>query len=122
MLLIVASLVPLAGALQTGLDGAGVHAEQVASHYEIAGKMEELLAKPFDSLDSAATAAGAPTVPTSYSDAPGTEPRQLVYLSRYDGDNADADNDPFTGVDDDLLWVRVETEETLLALETLTSR
>ena len=72
-------------------------------------------------MDAAALAAGDATVPTSFSDSAGTNDRRLVYLSRYDGDNADADDDPFTGVDDDLIWVRVAIENSTQALETLTS-
>jgi hypothetical protein len=44
-----------------------------------------------------------------------------VFLSRYDGDNADGDGDPFTGTDGDLIWVRVEIPGTTLDIEALTS-
>ena len=46
----------------------------------------------------------------------------MVLLSRYDGDDADADGDPLTGTDDDLLWVRIEIEGTALGVESLVSR
>ena len=49
----------------------------------------------------------------------GTPYRALVYLWRYDGDNADADNDPFTGIDPELLWMKVEIENSPLSFETL---
>jgi hypothetical protein len=44
-----------------------------------------------------------------------------VYLSRYDGDNADGNGNVFDGTDEGLLWVRVEIEESGLAIERLTS-
>jgi len=31
-------------------------------------------------------------------------------LSAYDADNSDGDDDPFTGTDEGLLWVRVAIE------------
>ena len=53
------------------------------------------------------------------SDPGGTENRRKVFIGRYDGDNADADDDPFTGVDDGLLWVRVRIDGTHYDVETL---
>jgi len=81
--------------------------------------MEELLAEPFSALEAAAVAAGAPTVETSYSEPAGPPGRLIVYLSLYDGDNADADDDPFTGTDPGLLWIRVEAEDTVHELQTV---
>ena len=53
---------------------------------------------------------------------PGVPPgRLLVYLSLYDGDNADADDNPFTGTDPDLLWIRIDVEDTVHTLETITA-
>jgi type II secretory pathway pseudopilin PulG len=110
-------VVPTMEALQTGVLGAAVHQSETADHYAVAGRLEEVLAEPFASLDAAATAAGGPTNPSSYSASP-----LLVYLARYDGDNADGDGNPFTGGDDGLLWVRVAVENGGAALETLTTR
>ncbi len=45
--------------------------------------------------------------------------RRLVFISRYDGDNADTDDNPFTGTEADLLWLRVEIEGTASALQAL---
>lgn len=82
--------------------------------------MEQLLAEAPASLDAAAQAAGAPTTPTSYSDAPGTPDRRLVFLARYDLDNADGDGNPFTGGDAGLIWVRVAIKNQVIALESVT--
>ena len=120
--LVTVSLVPAMQALRTSSVGATVHEESVQHHYLLLGRMEELLAEPFASLETEAAAAGDPSTPTSYSDAGGTPNRRLVFLSPYDGDNADADDDPFTGTDDGLIWVRVEIEGTVQALESLSTR
>jgi hypothetical protein len=85
-------------------------------------KLEGVLAQPFSSLESVATEAGSASVPTRYSDLDGSVNRRLVYLSLYDGDNADSDDDPFTGVDAGLMWIRTEIEGTLMSVESLVSQ
>jgi len=112
-------LVPAMRALQTGVIGAGVHGDVAASHYRLTSRLEELLAEPFANLSDAALAAGTQTTASSYSDPAGPTGRLLVYLSPYDGDNADADNDPFTGTDPNLLWIRVDIEDTVQSLQTI---
>ena len=118
-LLLAISLVPMLDALTAGLQRGNVHRSIVLQHRHLTSGMEEVLAQPFDDLEAAEAAAGG--APSSYSDPPGAD-RRLVYLSRYDGDNADADSNPFTGTDADLLWVRVEIESTPYFMETLTVR
>ncbi len=112
-------LVPAMRALQTSVTGAGVHSDLASSHFRLTSRLEELLAEPFVDLSDAAIAAGAPTTETIYSEAAGPPGRLIVYLSLYDGDNADTDDDPFTGTDADLLWVRVDIEDTVHTLETI---
>ena len=116
------ALVPAVAALQTGLAGVEIHESQVVQHYRMLGKFEEVLAEPFGSLDSEALAAGSPSVITTYSDLAGSENRRVVFLARYDGDDADSDGDPFTGGDEGLLWVKVEIEGTAHVIETLVSQ
>lgn len=115
------AMVPATNAIYAGLRASDNFAGITAQHFSVAGRMEELLAEPFSALDAAALAAGSSSVATTYSDPVGPA-RRLVYLAHYDGDNADSDNDPFTGTEADLLWVRVEIEGTNGALETLTSQ
>ena len=112
-------LVPAIRALHTGIVGSGVHADVTASHRRLTSRLEELLAEPFGGLSDAAIAAGSPTNPSSYSEPAGPPDRLLVYLSLYDGDNADADNDPFTGGEPDLIWMRVDIDGTVHTLETV---
>ncbi len=118
VLLLSVALVPALEALQTAVLGTGVHETHAVRHHRLTAKLEEVLAEPFSALEVAEAAAGGG--PTSYSDAPGSPERRVVLLSGYDGDNADADDDPFTGTDAGLLWVQVQVEATSHALATLT--
>ncbi|MGD2062841.1 MAG: hypothetical protein PVF51_04585 [Nitrospirota bacterium] len=120
--LLAISLAPALETLRGGVVGSEIRAELTAAHYHLTAKMEEVLAQPFASLEAAATAAGSATTPTTYSDTAGDDDRRLVYVAGYDGDNADGDNNPFTGADDGLLWVRVEIADTALSVATLASR
>ncbi len=115
-------LIPAISALQTGIIGAEVHRDVAANNYRVISRLEVLLGEPFADLSDAALAAGSWTTPSSYSDPAGPPGRLLVYLSLYDGDNADADNDPFTGTDPDLLWLRVNIEDSVYVLETVRAK
>ena len=115
-------LVPAIRALQTSVVGANVHSNLATEHFRLTSRLEELLAEPFSNLEAAAIAAGGPTVESTYSDAAGPPGRLLVYLGFYDGDNADSDDNPFTGTDPGLLWVKVEAEGTVHALQTITAQ
>lgn len=122
MSLITIALAPMLEALTDGLRSTAGHRTLVEDHYHVLGKVEEVLALSFAKLDAEAVAVASPTMPTAFSDTVGTPRRRLVYLARYDGDDADGDADPFTGGDDGLVWVRVKVEGTAHALETLTTR
>lgn len=124
VVLIAIVLVPAMEALQPGMAASGIHEIIAEDHYRLTGKMEEVLAEPFADLDAAAITAGSPTTATlSYSDIftypNGRQITRNVFIAQYDGDNADSDNDPFTGTDIGLLWVQVEIAGTALRLETL---
>lgn len=120
-LLIAVALVPMMEALGPGLQGAQIHREQAGLNYALAGKLEEVLAQPFDDLDAAATAAGDYKIPTTYSDAGALVPHE-VFIWRYDVDDSDGDDNVFTGGEDDILWVRVATVDGSTDLQTLISR
>ena len=115
-------LVPAINALQTGIVGADVHADVATSHYRLSSRLEELLAEPFSNLSDAAVAAGSPTSPSSYSEIAGLPGRLLVYLSHYDGDDADGDGDAFTGTDPDLVWIRVDIEDSVFSVQTVRAK
>jgi len=120
--LMVVALVPAIDALRPAIQGSGIHQSETVLHYHLTSGLEDVLAAPFDSLDTEAQALGDPTaISPLFSDTAGTTDRRLVFLSRYDADNADGDNDAFTGTDEGLIWVRVEVETTSHALETLVS-
>ena len=116
------ALVPAVEGLSVGTRGARLHVEMAEEHFHGVSLLEEILAQPFDALDVEAVLVASPTVATAFSDAPGSPRRRLVYLARYDGDDADGDGLPFTGGDDGLLWVKVEIENSNHVLETLTTR
>ncbi len=121
--LIAILLIPALESLHSGVLGSGIHSTHANHHLRITGKMEEILAKPFSSLEQESDVAGGPAVVVdAYSDTAGTAGRRLVYLARYDGDNVDADNNPFTDVDAGLLWVKVQIEGENQALESLISQ
>lgn len=122
MLVLAVALVPAMDAVRNAVLGTSAHEEYVVSQRRIASRLEDVLAEPFGALDDAAVAAGGPTVPTTYSEPVATPERLLVFIARYDGDNADADNDPFTGTDDGILWVRTAIEDRDYALETVTAQ
>ena len=94
LVLLALLLIPTMGALRTSVVGAAVHTDVAASHYRLASRLEELLVEPFDDLVDAAAAAGGPDAPTTYSEAAGPPSRLIVYLSPYDGDDADSDGNP----------------------------
>ena len=121
--LIAISLVPALEALSTGGKGHSLHESHIEEHYHLTAKLEEVLAEPFSHLDEAASAAGSPVITTSYSDTvtlvDGRSLGRKVYLSRYDGDNSDGNNNAFDGTDEGLLWIRVEVGESRLGIERL---
>lgn len=111
VLLIATVLVPASDLLSSALQGSQIHEERSAAHYRLVAKMEEVLARPLPELRQQADSAGSPNVVIdAYSDSAGTYQRRLVYLSRYDADNADGDDDGFTGTEPDLFWLKVVVE------------
>jgi len=124
--LIALLLVPGLQALQSGLQSTAVQSSLEEEQAILQGKLADLLAMPFATLDAAAQAAGGPTTASSLSDtvtlSDGRSLSRQVFLSRYDGDNADADGDPYSGTDAGLLWLRVAIAGTALAVETLTAQ
>jgi len=120
--LIAISLVPMTNAMRDAIDGSAAHEDTAIQQLHMVAKLEDVLAQAVSSLEAAAIEAGSASVPTSYSDLDGSQNRRLVYLSLYDGDNADSDDDPFTGADAGLMWIRTEIEGTLMSVESLVSQ
>ena len=124
-ILIVVTLVPAIEAFSPGINSTGYTESLVEGRYKLTAKLEEVLAASFADIDAAATAAGSPTIASSFSDIitypDGRQATRNVFLSRYDGDNADTNNNPFDGTDAGLIWVRVEIVDTSLSFESLIS-
>lgn len=118
VVILLVALPPAMDALQSGTQSSRISSRSAGLAMQVSGKMEELLAQPFGALSAAAAGS---TTPSSYSDPAGTPDRQVVLISAWDMDNADFDDDGFTGTDSDALWIRVEIEDApLFFLETLT--
>ena len=124
--LIAISLVPALNALQSGIQSTEVHETSTVNYYALQSKMEETLAKRFGALKAAAAVAGNKSTPTSFSDTiTTTDGRQItrqVFIAAYDGDNADADDDPFTNTDAGLLWIQVTIDGSVYQLESLVNQ
>ena len=120
-LLIAVALVPMMEALGPGLQGSEIHRDRAEVHFVLTGKLEQVLAESFEDLDAEATVAGNYNIATAYSDLAASVPHE-VFIWRYDVDNADNDDDEFTGGEDDILWVRVATADSSADLQTLVSR
>lgn len=127
IILVAVALVPIMEALQSAVGGTAIHESIIVDMLALQSKIEEVLKEPFTALETAALKAGSPTTPTIYSDtAPITtsDGRQItrqVYIWLYDADNVDGDDDPFTGADAGLLYIRAEIEGSALFIETLTN-
>lgn len=122
VILLTVVLVPALEALGNATRNAPTAAQDDALWMSAANKLRDVTGSRFDDLDAAAVAAGGPNTASSLSDPVGGNPRVLIYLSRYDGDNADGDNNGFTGVDTDLIWVRAAIADTPVSLDTLVAR
>lgn len=123
--LIAISLVPAMEALSMGGRSHVLQVAHTEDHYYLVAKLEEVLAEPFSHLDEVASTTGSHVIATTYSDsltlANGRVLTRQVYLSRFDGDNADGNSNVFDGTDEGLIWIRVEIGESGLGLERLTS-
>ena len=120
--IIAVSLIPAMDALTPAMIRENVHVEYAIRQYRLFSLMEDMLSESYSTLETEAISIGSPgTISATYSDAAGTTHRRLVYLSQYDGDNADGDDDGFTGIDPGLLWVRVMIEGTTMELVSLKS-
>jgi len=117
MVLVVAALVPALQALQTSVRGSQVIGAAASRDMLLRAKMEEVLGKPFDTLNAETFLTGGNTttsVSAALSDAAGAE-RRIVILYRTDGSAVSASD---TG----LVRVRVAFEAGGTALETLRSK
>lgn len=136
--IVLASLGPAIDSLQSSQLAAELHGTESALQYQVMGRMEDVLAESFDSLTSAASIAGNPANPSTYSDLVGTQDRIIVSLSLYDVANQDSDNDfytlfdsntdgdfnPYTGsgAKIEMVWVRVAIPGTTHVVESLSRR
>ena len=117
LVVVVIALVPALNAMQLGLRGSQWLGAIAVRDTSLRGKMEEVMARPFDTLNAETFLSGGNTttsVSTALSDAAGSA-RRIVILYRTDGSAVSASD---TG----LVRVRVAYEAGGTALETLRSK
>ncbi len=133
MFILALTIAPAMEAIQLGIQGAGVHESLTRQHYALIKRMEEVQAELYGNLLSSAQTAGNNTTASSYSDTAGQAERVLVFLALYNPDDfygpfaltdpdTDGDSDVYTGDTSDLLWLKVEIENSAQTVETLISR
>lgn len=131
MFILAIAIVPAMDAIQSGIQGAGIHESLTRQHYALIKRMEEVQADSYINLLSSAQTAGNATTPGSYSDPAGQTERVLVFLALYDADadpfilvdpDNDGDADVYTGDTSNLLWLNVALENSAQSMETLISR
>ena len=131
MFILAIAIVPAMDAIQSGLQGAGIHETLTRQHYAMIKRMEEVQADSYGNLLISAQTAGNATTPGSYSDPAGQTERVLVFLALYDADadpftlvdpDNDGDGDVYTGDTSNLLWLSVALENSAQSMETLVSR
>lgn len=121
--IIAVSLVPAMEALNASMNSSRMSETVQRQNFLLLDKYEEVLSQSFDALDTEALSlANNTTASTTFSDAAGVPNRRLVYMQRYDGDNADNDDDPFTGGDAGLCWIRVEIDNSSVSRTVLVSK
>ncbi len=111
VVLVATSLAPMMESLAQAIRVQTQQADQRQALHFTTSLMEQTLSTTFARLDAEAVLVGDATTPTAFSDAAGAPQQRNVYLARYDIDNADADDNPLTGGDPGLLWIRVASAD-----------
>ncbi len=106
---------PLGEALRTALATSRANIDDTAAYYQLLKVTEDTMASNYGTLSALATNPDVVVRTTTTDDGAPIN----IYVSRYDGDNADLDDDPFTGTDDGLLWIKVELDGTAQSFESL---
>ncbi len=114
------AILPGMRALQSGLNTSQQQLPLVQAQLHVTSRMDQLLALPFSALAAEAELVGSATIASDFSDPPGAQ-RRIVYVSYYDADNADGDDDVFTGGESDLVWLAVSLENSPILVTTLTT-
>ena len=125
------AIVPAMEALQSGIQGTSIHQQTTIQHYALVARMESVMAESYSTLLTSAETSSNASTPSNLSDPAGQVNRVIVYLSLYDADtdpfivtdaNTDGDNNSYTGDSSNLLWLKVELENSAYAFESLRQR
>ena len=109
---------PTAQSIQTSLAVAQQSVDDTTFRFAMLSLVETTLASDYASLEQRAGTQSAPIL----SEPLGANDTLDLYIAPWDIDNADFDDDPGTGVDDDVLWIRVALRNRPLSFETLVTR
>lgn len=111
------ALVPASDALMEVIR----HTQEVRSllqtNYHIQVLLETVLTNPYTTL--AAELSVAAPVASRFSDPTATTHRRIVYILPFDADNADTDDNHFSGAESNILRVQVVSENTGIEFTTL---
>lgn len=113
------AIVPVIESMNIGVQSTRHHEDSLGVYTKLSSTYETLMAESFKDLENAAAQAGDPEIETHYSDETGIPNRCLVYIHEYDLDNSDNDGAGFTGTDEDVLWIKIQIENSAHQLETL---
>lgn len=116
------ALVPASSALRAASEHGRTSRDHLTVEYLALAKLEDALAASWDTLNNEAVSTGGVTESALWSDPAGPTNRRLVYVSPHDINNADADNNPLTGVEAGILRVRVEVSGTNILYQTLVAK
>lgn len=109
--ILVIALVPASDAMRAATRQSDYARSLMPQHYRALQALEITQARTFAELLAEANAT-AGNSPSKWSDAAGTTNRRVVYIARIDFDNADADDNVTTGVDDRVVRINVQVEGT----------
>lgn len=114
------ALIPASDAFRAASRQAELSREMLLQHYRALASLEVTQTRTFGQLVSEANSTSG-TTPSTWSDASGSAYRRLVYVARFDFDNADNDNNDATGVDNGVIRIRVLVEGTPINLYAIAS-
>ncbi|MFK8017947.1 MAG: type II secretion system protein [Gammaproteobacteria bacterium] len=109
---------PTAQSIQSALTSARQSIDDANHRFALQSLLETTLVDDFASLSSRAGGSTTPAASSALADGETLD----LYIASWDIDNADGDDDPFSGADDEVLWVRVQLRGTRLTLSTLVTR
>ncbi len=114
------ALVPASDALREVVSHTQQQRDLLSINYNTQALFETVLTNPYTTL-AAEISVGSP-VASRFSDPAATLHRRIVYILPFDADNADSDDDHFTGAESNLLQIQIVSENTGIEFITVMSQ